>query len=838
MPVISPRLRTRKSKTVLQKLSCFALIAFAAGASSAWGAVPAVVIDSQQTVGTGFNNPQSLAVNGTNKNAIFIADTDNNQMIALLHNYNFVFQPNGIILRQPQAVALDSKGDLFIGDTPLVNGVPVGRITEIPADNTGNLAGGGQVVFQGAPLMNPTALTVDSAGTLYIGDFSPSGAGAIYSLALNATTPTALTITNGPPAQWFPSALLTDNVGNLYFADNGTPQLDNGNVYVVPVAGGAASVLATPGFTLNQPTGLAFNKAGDLNLLTLLDTGAGLAQQVLVVPASSPSTPYILPTTGINTGSGLAFDGQNNLEVADAFNGAIFQVSYGSPTDFGSVNVGQTGEQRQFNFEFNQPTTLRGFRIVTQGDVSTDLIDVAGGTCTNGPHNGASAVTPYTCVENFQAAAKFPGLRTSSILVRGAGGAILASTPVYQIGFSGVEVTYPLRTTATASNLQAPQGVVISGDNKFVYVADQSAGVVYSIAGLGGSALTPVSTGGIALQSPTALALDGAGDLFIADFSLAEVIEVPLTSGAAPSVVDTGGLLQHPLSLAVDNLGDLYIGDAGPAGNNASSGNPGYIVKVPTGGVAFKMTIPSVPVIYPQALAANLYTNNLYVGDGGDLSGVGEVDVVLPDGSAAGKIVLDNIVNPTGLSFDPAGNLYVLDGTLETITGLPIYLNNPTPFQVGFDNTKLAAASSMAMSAGGQSFIITNVGQAANNSLIYLNGNRSVLKFGGAGGGNPSDPQTATEYNIGNLDLVLGTPFYSATPANNAFSILGTSTCGNNIALGVGQSCAINVKFSPTSSGQTTQQIRVNSTAYNSGVPILNLQGTGKVTGAVKRTRK
>ena len=97
---------------------------------------------------------------------------------------------------------------------------------------------------------------------------------------------------------------------------------------------------------------------------------------------------------------------------------------------------------------------------------------------------------------------------------------------------------------------------------------------MYSIAGLGGSTTTPVSTGSIALQAPIALALDGAGNLFIADFSLAEVVEVPI-SGGTPAVVNTGNLLQHPIALTVDNLGNLYIGDAGPAGYAASSSNPG-----------------------------------------------------------------------------------------------------------------------------------------------------------------------------------------------------------------------------------------------------------------------
>ena len=126
----------------------------------------------------------------------------------------------------------------------------------------------------------------------------------------------------------------------------------------------------------------------------------------------------------------------------------------------------------------------------------------------------------------------------------------------------------------------SPRRLAISGLNNNVYVADTQAGKVYSISGLGGSTLTPVSTGTISLQAPSALALDGAGNLFIADFNLGEVIEVPTATGLAPSVVITpGGLLQHPIALAFDFLGNLYIGDAGPGGVECQHRQPGLCGK-------------------------------------------------------------------------------------------------------------------------------------------------------------------------------------------------------------------------------------------------------------------
>src|SRR5450432_4250629 len=99
------------------KLS-FSVLTFVFCASGAWAAVPPVVIDSQQTLGGGYFQPQSLAVNGTNQNAVFIADTGNNQLVVLFEGVSIPFQPPGFTLSNPQAVALDAKGDLFVGDSP------------------------------------------------------------------------------------------------------------------------------------------------------------------------------------------------------------------------------------------------------------------------------------------------------------------------------------------------------------------------------------------------------------------------------------------------------------------------------------------------------------------------------------------------------------------------------------------------------------------------------------------------------------------------------------------------------------------------------------------------
>jgi sugar lactone lactonase YvrE len=833
MSAKSPRFPAKVSM-LKRKLFGFPVLTLAICASTGWAQAPPIVVDAQQTIGSGYSLPQNIAIskNGT----VFIADSKKNQILALnpKTGMSTPVSTGTITLSLPIPIALDANGDLFVGDTPSGIG---GRIVELTGDGTGNLTGTAKTYYAGSPLTTPFALTVDSAGTLFIGDLPNSGNGVIYSLASGGTTLTPLSFT-GIPTQFTPASLFRAG-NNLYIADNGVDESATGGVYVAPATGGTAQKIPTYSFTIIFPSAIRLDAAGNIYILTnlTLDSGYNQGPQVVIVPVASPTTPYILPTAGLGAPSDMQFDLAGNLDILDLFNGSVVQLTSANPVNAGNKNnVGATGSPVQFNVEFNAPTTLRGFRVVTQGDVSQELTQSTGGTCVNGRHtnlgSGGPRISnffPYTCSENYSGTPTYPGLRTSALEVRGPNGTILASLPVYQTGIAGAEITYPLNETSTATGLQAPEAVAISGLNKTVYVADAEGGQVYSIKGLGGSDLTPVSTGTVSLSNPIALALDGAGNLFIADYTTAQVIEVPTTTGLAPSVINTAGLLQHPVALALDYQGNLYIGDGGSDGMSASSANPGYVVKVPVGGSPFKMTIPSVSIVYPQALATDPATAALVIGDNGDPSSVGQVVQVSADGTTASVIPIDGVTSPSAVAFDPAEQLYVLDGNANTIT--VVSPTKTSSHLLTFDNSTLVAASAFAISAGGQSFVLTTLGSPTDDNLFFLNGNRSALAFGGTKLGKQKN-LTATEYNIGNKLLTLGSPYYTTNGANAAFTVLGSTTCGNGVALNPAASCAINVQFAPSSLGQTTQQLTVQSDGYNGGsgaiaAPILTIRGTG-----------
>jgi hypothetical protein len=260
-------------------------------------------------------------------------------------------------------------------------------------------------------------------------------------------------------------------------------------------------------------------------------------------------------------------------------------------------------------------------------------------------------------------------------------------------------------------------------------------------------------------------------------------------------------------------------------------------VEVPVTGSPFKVTLPGVSVVFPQSLVVDPGSSSLFIGDGGDPAGVGQVVKVSADLSTATVVPIAGVTNPTGLTFDAAGDMYVLDGNANTISVVAGAQANGTVTLLPFDNTTLRSASAMAMSAGGQSIVIANIGAGTNNNLLFLNGNISTLNYGNVTVGQ-NKTLTATVNNIGNSDLTLAAPYYTSGN-NNAFTIVnGAGSCGNGSVLALYGSCAINVKFAPQGQGASAHYLVVRSDGYNSGTPYIAAQGTGVAAPRIGRPHR
>src|SRR6202007_2518389 len=112
----------------------------------------------------------------------------------------------------------------------------------------------------------------------------------------------------------------------------------------------------------------------------------------------------------------------------------------------------------------------------------------------------------------------FPGLRYGAIRLKGTGPTILSSTEVFSTGLAGNSVSYPLTARITDSNINNPVGLAVSGLDHHLYVVNNSGNPEITRANSpAGTHFPPTSTAPVTLAAPFGIAINGEGDLYVAD---------------------------------------------------------------------------------------------------------------------------------------------------------------------------------------------------------------------------------------------------------------------------------------------------------------------------------
>ena len=286
--------------------------------------------------------------------------------------------------------------------------------------------------------------------------------------------------------------------------------------------------------------------------------------------------------------------------------------------------------------------------------------------------------------------------------VTGSTGVITTAAGDGVAGFAGDSGTTGATGQAGDAELNTPSGVVLDSAGN-LYIADTNnnvirkvtpAGVITTVAGLdsytgnsfngdGGSATLA------AMNKPSALLYDAAGDLYISDTKNNAIRFVNAKTGIITTVAGTGNptgaytgdngparsaTLNAPVGIALDGSGNLYIADAGnnvirkvSAGGTittvAGNGNFG------TGGTdGAKATFASLG--HPKGVAVDS-AGNIYFSD----SLNNKIRVVTPNGTIStiagtgqigytgdsGPALSAQFTDPTQLTIDAKGNLYVAD---------------------------------------------------------------------------------------------------------------------------------------------------------------------------------
>ena len=554
------------------------------------------------------------------------------------------------------------------------------------------------------------------------------------------------------------------------------------------------------------PIGMALDALGNLwvtdqtnnRVLEYPWTGTAAIGTTLTLPYT---TPVIVPAS-LNGPTGVVVDGKGHLYVADTGNARIEEISYQS-FNFGSEAIKSTSAAQTLNFSIASGTTVGSIGVMTAGSPNPaggpnlDFVNACGsGSCTQTTYSTAT-----NCVVNLTFAPTAAGMRPGAVVFfSGAGntGTILASVPVYGVG-SGPQVVFgPTAITrinpiVNGAGLGAPTGLAFDGAGD-LFIVDANADRLVEVPANGGAATAialPVnpSWGTFNTYYPgQALAIDGAGDFFIAQYYPDTVLELPAGGGTPVYINPTvnGASLLGPSGLAIDGAGDLFISDDG---NHR-------LVEVPAGGGAPIAIAPSyrgLKLDVPEGLAFDT-AGDLFIADGG--SGL-IFEVPAGDGPTSlvnVSVGETSLYQPFGITVDAAGDLYIYDavyGFLEVPPGG----GAATTWQ-RFYGGGVNSYVGMALDGTGNLFVTnTQIAEKFQRSQPTLVNFPTLTAVG------TTDTADGTQMipveNIGNQPLDFTALSY---PADFSAASDGNA-CSGSTSLGNGQECDLPIQFTPQSSG-------------------------------------
>ena len=682
-------------------------------------------------------------------------------------------------LKWPAGLAFNASGDLFIADEGL-------NVVRKIAAGTGiitTVAGNGTLGYTGdngpataAELDQPWGLVFDATGNLYIGTFGSirkvaAGTGIITTYAGNGTI--GYSGDNGPASAATLGdayAFAFDANGNLYFVD---PYEDvvreiAAKTQIITTVAGDGPPKSTTRFQgdggpatsaqLYNPEGLAIDSAGNLYIA---DTYNFALREVAA--ANGMINTIAGGTNGCSKQggdggpassalycdvSGLAVGPSGNLYFADFSTGRIreitatinppsgttatpaFNTAAGTYTTPQTVTITDStpGAQVYLSINGNTPTTNNaGYHgsLNVSGSASLQAVAVAPGYLPSAPTSAAYTITtPPSSVISTVAGSGIPGSSgdggpASQVQFWQLNGlAIDASQNLYAVDpsaglvwkvnhstgtasiIAGVEIPVSAAIgdggPATQARLNGPSHVVVDSSGN-VYIADTydqrvrkvsaATGLISTFAG-GGASSPGFGDGGLAtsayLDTPEGLALDAAGNLYIADESAGRVRKVTAATGIITTVAGggsqgmgdggpaTAAVVSFPVDLTFDAAGNLYILEAGTARIRmvaagigiittvAGNGNPGL---TGDGGLATNAQI------IPEGIAVDR-TGNLYISNWYQIrkvaAGGGTITTVAGTGypgfgGDGGAAPMAEFGGTTGIVVDSAGNLYVAD---------------------------------------------------------------------------------------------------------------------------------------------------------------------------------
>ncbi len=655
-------------------------------------------------------------------------------------------------LEQPIGLTTDAAGNIYFADGNLDVVWKLDRTTGIMSVIAG-IPGPGRISGDGGPatsahIQGPEGVRMDRAGNLYVvdtGGFAVrkvDASGTITTVAGTPRTPgytgdggLATSATLGGA-----SYIALDHSGNLYIADlaNNVIRRVDATTHIISTFAGNNGGGATTGdgdvatnTKFNIPNGIEFDSKGNLyicergnNVIRMVAAGTGIVSTVAGNQTAGSSGDGGAATSAeLNTPWSISLDSNDNLYIADFGNATIRRVD--ALTHVITTVAGTTGNQgyagdggAASSALFDTPTDLlfdkqSGNLYVADPSFNLNKPVVRGVAfqagfpntavgSTSSSQNLVLNITGILTINSITVPASQGGTAeyaAGSLSGTGcsvgspiAGGTNCTLPATFSPRYPGIR-HIPLIISATVGGTPTIFRLAMAGDG-FGPQAAFSPSVITTAAGnntLGYSGDGGPATAA-AFDSPAAVVLDYAGNLYISDTGNNVVRRVDGTTNLVTTIAGDGSAgysgdggaaaaaeLNTPYGLTLDGVGNLYVSDSS---NNvirqvdastakittvAGIGDPGY-----TGDNDFAV---SATLHSPYDLIFN-NTGNYFLADyqnsairrveANQLSNLAIINTIAGDGSAGssadGLLASDSLLDlPSAITIDSAGNLYIAD---------------------------------------------------------------------------------------------------------------------------------------------------------------------------------
>jgi sugar lactone lactonase YvrE len=627
-------------------------------------------------------------------------------------------------IHRPNALVFDSTHTvLYISTGSTIDSIPyIAKIIvafNITNGSSATIVGGCGVnpcvaAAEGIPgysaYINPQALAIDSSNNLYIANGQSAGPLSILRLdGPNTTSQGTLHLITGVlPASVFscssagvagnlslvlPAGMVFDRQGDLLVTDGYSQSIckismdASGHVaqdsIVSSIGGGGSppypSYIGAPGngdngpatqARFSRPTGIAVDDIGDIYFS---DSGYGRIRKI-------DTSGTISSVAGMGQ---TVYGGDGNPALSSTLESPV-SVATDSQ---GNLYIAQVG-------------------VVRRVDHATNVISSVAGNQGAGLYApGCTPLSPYSTGDGGQAICA--SITANAVAVDAKGNLYIAGyATVRRVDVNGVITTIAGNQTAgysgdggsaTSASINRPQGIAVDQLGN-VYISDTgnnrirrvSQGIITTVVNMSGSA-EPLCNGGAnsptgcagdggpaqyaMLNAPSGIAVDAAGNLYIADTGAIGIRHVaidPVSKRVEPySVISTvywsvgtlyGGTfctgldsfecLFDPVSIGLDAGGNLYIGDGALRTALNYFGNA--VVRLAAPSCNGAVCVARAEGYGDGFTRLTLHGTGGYSGDGGYAE-------------------FSELNNPNGVAVDPMGNIYVADtynNRIRIITGV------------------------------------------------------------------------------------------------------------------------------------------------------------------------